>query len=124
MNNRFKEIRKHPSINLSQDAFGKRLGVTGAGISKLESGDRNITEQMIRAVCREFNINEHWLRTGEGDMFAPISDDEEFLRMCTQIQVSDDKFIRKIMRAYWGLEDSEKSAVQKLVERLIDEQAQ
>ncbi|WP_087064254.1 helix-turn-helix transcriptional regulator [Intestinibacillus massiliensis] len=122
MKNRIKEVRQHHTINLSQEAFGKRLGVTGAGISRIESGARNASEQIVRAICREFNINEQWLRTGKGDMFAPISDDEEFIRLCTQIQVSEDKFIRKIMRAYWELEDSEKAAVQKMVDKLIDEQ--
>ena len=67
MNERLKQIRK--TLSLSQEAFGSKLGVTGPGISKIESGDRNLTEQMTRAVIREFNVNEHWFRTGEGEMF-------------------------------------------------------
>ena len=64
MNERLKKIRK--SLSLSQEAFGAKLGVTGPGISKIESGDRNLTEQMTLSVIREFNVNENWLRTGEG----------------------------------------------------------
>lgn len=73
MNERLKAIRKE--LSLSQEAFGKKLGVTGAGISKIESGDRSLTEQMILAICREFNVREEWLRDGTGEMFkaAPSS---------------------------------------------------
>ena len=64
MNARIKEVRTHPSVNLSQDAFGKRIGLSGAAISRLESGDRNMTESNIISICREFNVSESWLRFG------------------------------------------------------------
>ena len=67
MNTRVKLLRRQ--LNISQAAFGKRLGVTGAGISKIESGQRSLTEQMIILICKEFNINEPWLRYGEGEIF-------------------------------------------------------
>ena len=66
MNERIKKVRLDKDINLSQEAFGKRLGVTGAAISRIESGDRSASDQIILAVCREFNVNETWLRTGVG----------------------------------------------------------
>ncbi len=75
MNERLKEIRK--TLSLSQESFAKKLGITGAGISKIESGDRNLTEQMILAICREFNVSEEWLRNGTGEMFYTMSQDEE-----------------------------------------------
>ncbi len=71
MNERVRMIRK--SLLLSQEAFGSKLGVTGPGISKIESGDRNLTEQMMLSIIREFNVNEEWLRTGEGEMFVQIT---------------------------------------------------
>lgn len=70
MKERIKLVRLHPSIDLSQDAFGKRLGITAAGVSRIESGTRNPSEQIILAICRTFNVREEWLRTGEGEMFA------------------------------------------------------
>lgn len=66
MNIRLKQLRN--ALKLSQEEFGRRLGVTGPGISKIEKGDRGFTEQMILAVCREFNVSEIWLRTGNGQM--------------------------------------------------------
>lgn len=67
LNTRIKLLRS--DLNLSQEAFGKRLGVTGASISKIESGQRNLTEQMILLICKEFHINVTWLRYGEGEMY-------------------------------------------------------
>lgn len=66
MKERIKEIRK--TKKLSQEAFGKRLGVSGAAISRLEQGERGVTEQMILSISREFGISEKWLRDGTGDM--------------------------------------------------------
>ena len=59
MNERLNLLRK--TLNISQEEFGKRLGVTGASISRLEKGERNITEQMIKSICREFNVDYIWL---------------------------------------------------------------
>lgn len=67
LDSRVKQLRKQ--LNISQEAFGTKLGVTGAGISKIENGQRNLTEQMIILICKEFNINERWLRYGDGEMF-------------------------------------------------------
>lgn len=72
---RLRELRK--TLKLTQEEFGKRLGVTKTAISRLESEDRNLTEQMVLSICREFNVNEDWLRTGEGEMFMLIPEDDE-----------------------------------------------
>lgn len=76
MNTRFKTIRieKH----LSQEEFGKRIGIESRShISALENGNRTITDRIINDVCREFNVNEQWLRTGKGEMFKERSPSEE-----------------------------------------------
>lgn len=64
MNERIKLIRKE--ANLSQEDFGNRLSITKASISRLESGINNPSDQTISLICKEFNVNEEWLRTGEG----------------------------------------------------------
>ncbi len=75
MNERIKNLRK--ALNLTQAEFSSRIGLTNAAISKVESGDRNISNQAIISICREFNVDEYWLRTGEGEMFVKVSEDEE-----------------------------------------------
>ncbi len=74
MNERLKELRKH--LDISQEELGSRLGVTGPAISRLEKGERNITEQMVLSIVREFNVNELWFRFGDGDMFDQMNRDE------------------------------------------------
>lgn len=69
---RIKLIRKNSG--LSQEAFGKRLSITKASVSRIESGINNPSEQTIKLICQEFNINEDWLRTGAGgseNMYIP-----------------------------------------------------
>lgn len=65
---RIKELRK--ALGLSQDSFGKRLGVTGTAISRYEKGERSLTEQMALSICREFRVNYYWLMNGDGEMFT------------------------------------------------------
>lgn len=64
MNKRIRQIRK--SKGLTQTEFGTKIGVKGNTITNYESGLRNPSDAIIKAICREFHINENWLRTGEG----------------------------------------------------------
>lgn len=115
MKNRVSNIRK--TLNLSQEAFGNRLGVTGASISRIEKGERSITEQMILAMCREFNINEDWLRNGNGDMFLDFTEDE-FARAAASL--SNDAFVRSLIIEYWKLDDDSKKLFRDFIHRLSD----
>lgn len=67
---RIKVLRK--TLNLSQKDFGDKLGVTDVAISRIERGERNLTEQMAKAICREYNVNYLWLTEGSGDMFTGV----------------------------------------------------
>ena len=115
MNGRLKSVRK--SLSLSQEAFGKKLGVTGAGISKIESGDRSITDQMVLAVCREFNVREEWLRNGTGEMFLDFTEDE-FSKAAAML--SGDAFVRSLIVEYWKLDDDSKKLFRNFIHKLSD----
>ena len=67
MNNRIRELRK--SLNLSQKEFAEKIGLKQNAISYMEKSGATVTEQNIKAVCSQFNVNESWLRTGAGKMF-------------------------------------------------------
>ena len=67
-NTRIKTLRK--ALDLTQQVFADRLGMKQNSIALIESG-RKTSEQTIKAICREFHVNETWLRTGEGEMFLP-----------------------------------------------------
>ena len=70
---RIKKIRKAQGLTLEK--FGQNLGVTKTAISRLEKGERGCTEQMIKLICNEYNVNEEWLRNGTGEMFNEPEDE-------------------------------------------------
>ena len=75
MKNRIKQIRKH--YNLNQEDFGKRIGAKQSTVTAYECGNRVPMDVTITSICREFGVNESWLRTGEGEMFMPKSRGQE-----------------------------------------------
>ena len=75
MNERIKELRI--ALDMTQESFSQRLGVKRNTIGNYETGNRIPSNQIIFSICREFNVNEEWLRTGCGEMFNQRSTDEE-----------------------------------------------
>lgn len=67
MNTRIRELRK--ALGLSQKEFADKIGLKQNAISYMEKKDATVTEQNVKAICSQFCANEHWLRTGDGDMF-------------------------------------------------------
>lgn len=90
MNNRINILRKF--LHLTMEDFGKKLGVTRSAISNIENGKRNLTDQMIFAICREFNVSENWLRTGEGEMFNPTPK-SELEALAKKYDLSDNAYV-------------------------------
>lgn len=75
MNARIKELRKN--LGLNQTQFGERLGIKQTTVAGYETGAKNPMDTIIKSICREFNVNEEWLRSGNGEMFNPLPEDEE-----------------------------------------------
>ena len=96
---RIKEVRK--TLSLSQEEFGSRLGITGGGVSKIEKGARNVTDQMVLSICREFNVSKIWLIEGHGEMFE--SDDMEFARAVDRVMFGESDFARRVFKRIVGL---------------------
>lgn len=66
---RVKAVRK--SLGLTLEIFGAKIGLKKSGLSLIENGRNELTDSNAKAICREFGVNEDWLRTGVGDMFIP-----------------------------------------------------
>lgn len=97
---RVKAVRNKKEMNMEQ--FGKRLGVQKSAISKIENGTRGLTNQMFTSICREFGVNEVWLRTGEGgdeNMFTEISDDDRFSLNLGKLSKSENEIARNMLNA-------------------------
>lgn len=99
MNERIRQLRK--SLGLTLEEFGAKVGVGKTAISNIENGNRNLTDQMFLSICREWNVNEEWLRTGEGDMFREMSRAEEAAQIVSSSldKLSSDKwaFVKRIL---------------------------
>lgn len=116
---RIRELRK--TLDLNQDEFGKKIGITNTAVSKLEKGERNITEQVILSICREFNVNEEWLRTGDGDMFIHHDIDEDLALALGQLSsVKNDK-LKEALLLLTELTDDQLICIANMVKALKDD---
>lgn len=111
---RIKKARKE--LDLTQQKFAEQIGTTQNNIASYEIGRREPSAAAINNICKTFNVSETWLRTGEGEMFQPLSRDDELSQVFSAIAASDDELIKRIIRAYWKLDDREKAAVKKLID--------
>lgn len=115
MNERIKELRDALGITLEE--FGSRLGVTRTAISRLERGNRGVTDQMTISICREFGVNEHWLRTGEGEMFKQTR--EAVLdKLCAEYDLGADH--RAIVEGFLDLTPQDRDVVLKYFHNVFD----
>ena len=96
MNERIKELRK--TLCLTLEKFGERVGVKKSALSLVENGKNNVSDQLFFSICREFNVNEDWLRTGEGEMFNQSDDDEELAAIVGRVLAGEDEFRKALYR--------------------------
>lgn len=93
MNERIKKLRK--TLGLTLEKFGKPLGVTKTTVSRIENGGRNVTSQMLKAICLNYNVNEEWLIHGTGEMFAEIDREDQLMRWVASVLKEDHASFRK-----------------------------
>lgn len=120
MNERLKQIRKN--FGLSQEEFGKRIGIESRShISSLENGTRNITDRIIKDICREFDINEEWLRTGNGEMMRSLTRDEEIISFMERVQrIPDDTYEKKFIMMLSKLDRSDWKTLKKMARLMLE----
>ena len=96
---RLKKLRKKV-LELSQEEFGKAIGLSKSNISNIELGRVTLTDRNISSICRTFGINEVWLRTGEGGaetMFLQPSGDDEYSLSLGKLSVKENPFLRNMV---------------------------
>lgn len=116
MKERLKELRI--ALGISQAELGERIGVSRAAISRLEGGSNNFTNQMVTSICREFGVNEEWLRTGSGDMFEEMSRAEKAAQIVGAALGSGDEFILNTFIALGQLSPNEWELIKKFVDKI------
>ena len=98
MNNRIREVREH--FKLTQTEFGERLGVSRDVIGNIEYNrlkNPKQKEPIIKLICSTFGVNELWLRSGEGEMFQAMTEDEELADYLGDVMNDEtESFLRRI----------------------------
>ena len=113
---RVKYLRKE-KLNMTMEKFGEFLGISKAAISRIEGGIVSLTDQNRKAICREFNVSEAWLRTGEGEPFIESSRDEAIEAFCQEaLRDEDDGFRRRFVAALAALDVSDWEVLEKFVD--------
>lgn len=115
VNERVKEIRR--SKGLTMDRFGEHLGVTKAAISKIEKGERGVTEQMIRSICREFGYREEWLRDGIEPKRPVVDEDIAYGQICAELGISDSR-AKQVILNYGKMAPEDKDRFWTYIDRL------
>lgn len=120
MKERIREIRKY--YGLTMEKFGERLGIKKNTVSQIENGINSITEQMFLAICREYNVNPDWLRTGEGEMFS--EDEEEYLFRWVGRVLKDkpESFKKRVLNLLSSLDDNDWEALEKIFNKMSQQE--
>lgn len=105
LNERLKKLRK--TLDLTQQEFADRIGSKRNTIAKYETDTNVPSAAVISLICREFNVNENWLRTGEGDMFMEISRDEQIEEFIGDLlHGEEDSFKRRLISGLAALDEN------------------
>ena len=113
---RIREVRK--ALGLTLEKFGERIGIKKNSVSQIENGVNNLTEQMTKAICREFHVDYIWLTTGEGDMFLVADDD--FKEQIDQIMSSETDARKNLFKFMLTLSEDDVEAMQRLMRKAFE----
>nr|DAT51975.1 MAG TPA: helix-turn-helix domain protein [Caudoviricetes sp.] len=118
MGERVRELRK--ALGLSGERFGEKIGVKKSAVSKIESGLVGLSEQNILAICREFNVNEEWLRYGKGEMYLKLDREEEIAKLTKELLLEEeDSFKNKLVSALANLSKEQWEVLSSIAEQLV-----
>ena len=112
---RIKEVRN--TLGLTLEKFGEKLGVTKTAISRIEKGERGLTEQMTKSICREFGVDYIWLTTGDGEMF--VETDDDFIERIDRIMMGEDDTRKNLFKFMLELSDEDIEALDRLMKKAM-----
>lgn len=119
---RIKKLRKH--LDLTQQKFGERLGIKGNTVAQYELGRNEPIDAVLSLLCKEFNVNENWLRTGEGEMFERLTEQQKLMKYTALLLKNKDSAIataiQTLIVTYEQLDDTSKATLEKIALQYID----
>ena len=122
MGERIKKLRRE--LDLTQQEFAIRIGSTQNALTGYETGRRNPSRSVINNICKTFHVNEEWLRTGVGEMFADVSQDEQIAEFVQQtLSSKPDSFQRRFAAMLSTLSVSDWEVLERMAYAIIEERA-
>lgn len=117
MKDRIKKIRKE--LDLTQQEFADKLGIKRNTVASYETGKSNLSDGAVSLICREFSVNEEWLRTGKGEMFIEQTKDEQIAAFVGSIlKDEDDSFKRRLISGLAALDDNGWEVLEKFLDSI------
>ena len=114
MNESLKKLRK--TLDLTQQEFANKIGIARGNIGAYEVGKNAPSDAVISLICKQFNVDENWLRTGEGEMFIKQTRDEQIASFIGTIQSNeDDSFKKRFVSMLSALDESDWEVLEKMV---------
>ena len=113
---RIREVRKN--LGLTLEKFGEKIGMKKNSVSQLENGKNSVTEQVVKAICREYNVDYMWLTTGDGEMF--IDTDDDFIERIDHIMAGEDEARKNLFKFMLELSDEDIAALDRLMKKAIE----
>lgn len=104
---------------IKKAAFAEALNVSQAFVSQLCSGASNPSDRTIADICREFDVNEEWLRTGAGSMFIEKTRDEDLAELFGKVLAGDPDFRRRLLSAMSRLSEEQWAVLEEVAQRLV-----
>lgn len=123
MKDRLKELRKE--LGLTQEKFAERLRMKRNSIANYEIGRNEPIDAVISLICKEYNVNETWLRTGEGEMFVPLPEEDEVAAYVSDLLEDDGEnplysMIKEIMHTYNELSPKSQEVLRDFSGKLLE----
>lgn len=119
MYERIKELRK--ALGLTQQKFADAIGVRQNTVAQYEMGRNPPNDTVVTLICREFNVSEEWLRTGEGDMFVQRTRDEALSAFLGDLLSGQPDFKRRLIAVLSRLDETEWGLLEKMADKLLEE---
>lgn len=109
------------SLGIRKTAFADRINVSQAFVSQLCTGVKQPSDRTIADICREFNVNETWIRTGDGEMFLQRSRDEELAAFFGGVLSGEPGFKSRFLAVLSRLNEDEWKLLEQMADKLTEE---
>ena len=121
MQDRIKLLRKE--LGLTQQEFADKIGLKRNSVASYEIGRNTPMDAVILSICREFNVNEEWLRTGQGEMFRELDREDEITKWLGSLMRpdNDNEFIKKFIHMLSRLSIEDWKVLEKMALMMLDD---